>query len=311
MVETLRGVPNLIEKLRAAETPETQAYDFSHKMWIPLGRQVPESSARVPPFIVRSVAAVASAEEKINSPVKAIVSGASGSGASIRSNRVPLQNDEAGATSLSSSLLGFSRFIPTMFAPKSEVVPPRNLSWKSQEALAAIVASSPRATFLDVAKSIVQGKLLKPEEEAKPEYLQLKYSAQMLGSEPGVLNLEATPSVSTGDSAAAEALGVVPRPWSQLFVQQQQRVARPSVPLPKSAVPLANPQNHSLSTWHMGLKAEHYRRASNRADGVQNCIWTPHVSDFSAESPIHEETLKRFVERWSAGEPIGRLTRNV
>jgi hypothetical protein len=59
-----------------------------------------------------------------------------------------------------------------------------------------------------------------------------------------------------------------------------------------------------LVNWHKNLPPEDYRIASNRPDGVQNYIWTPHVSDFSPSSPRRHETVQRFVQRWAAGEPI-------
>ena len=59
-----------------------------------------------------------------------------------------------------------------------------------------------------------------------------------------------------------------------------------------------------LVTWHKNLPPEDYRIASNRPDGVQNYIWTPHVSDFSMTSPRRLETVGRFDQRWAAGEPI-------
>jgi lysine-specific demethylase 3 len=59
-----------------------------------------------------------------------------------------------------------------------------------------------------------------------------------------------------------------------------------------------------LKDWYKGLPPEDYRMASQRPDGVQNYIWTPHVRDFALTSPRRAETLKRFVERWAAGEPI-------
>ena len=59
-----------------------------------------------------------------------------------------------------------------------------------------------------------------------------------------------------------------------------------------------------LISWHKDLPPEDYRIASNRPNGLQNYIWTPHVSDFSRASPRRHETVQRFVQRWAAGEPI-------
>lgn len=59
-----------------------------------------------------------------------------------------------------------------------------------------------------------------------------------------------------------------------------------------------------LINWHKDLPPEDYRIASNRPNGLQNYIWTPHVSDFSPASPRRHETVQRFVQRWAAGEPI-------
>ena len=80
---------------------------------------------------------------------------------------------------------------------------------------------------------------------------------------------------------------------------------RPLPPLLPLTSPIVVPSpGINLTTWHTNLPLEDYRLVSQRPNGVQNYIWTPHMKDFAQTSPRRAETVKRFVERWGAGEPI-------
>ncbi len=105
-------------------------------------------------------------------------------------------------------------------------------------------------------------------------------------------------SNGAGPSTAAAAPAPAPAPAPAAAVVGPNLVRLPERPVTRI------PNCINLIDWHKDLPPEDYRIASNRPDGVQNYIWTPHVSDFSPTSPRRHETVERFVQRWAAGEPI-------
>ncbi|EFN51679.1 hypothetical protein CHLNCDRAFT_139911 [Chlorella variabilis] len=67
---------------------------------------------------------------------------------------------------------------------------------------------------------------------------------------------------------------------------------------------LTDEERERRQFWWMqeGLPESDVRLASNR--GVQDFIWTPHVSEFSPGHPNYERTVRVFQKVWGRGEPI-------
>lgn len=153
----------------------------------------------------------------------------------------------------------------------------------------AVTATTPQAAALTETLRISRDRL------AELEHQRVSASPQLPAPAP-------PPQVPLLNSSADEAVPMA------IEGEVANGTVNGAAPVPPVALPtrglVSIPECVDLKTWHQNLPPEDYRLASQRPDGVQNYIWTPHVRDFTQNSGRRDETVQRFVERWAAGEPI-------
>jgi len=329
-IQVLRSAPSVLESFRASGTPEAAAFEKFAKHWRP---HAPASGPSNPTPIVHVPVAAATVPHWLPAPQQQ--PGSLGAAAQLPAapNGGLLQSFRSAITSMASNKPQATLALPLPNGSTSEAPAPlhpfRGEAWgAAREALSAFLqrgnaAAKPHdpSTLDDVLMAIMNGELTLSKSMSNPRAETLSKSlvplqallnsrpAVAYSSEPGPSTLKPPAAPLPASLQVAPLLPPAPVLLPAPLPAQPSVVGPPAIsyapPPPRAQpAPATSPPDSRLSTWHLELPEQDYRRASVRPDGVQNYIWTPHARDFAPDSPRRHETVLRFKERWAAGEPI-------